>query len=165
MQPMQSQSGELLRIGDQLVRFDKAQTVAAYSRIDQPWADKCGCVPCRNFAAQRSTAFPHSFLNLLNQLGIDSSKEAEVYGCYPMPSGKRQYGGWFFFSGILLEPDEQNKTKDGISYFVVGPGKMPSPSPQDAFGPNRLALDFTIEIPWVLLDEDPDELYGVPAKK
>jgi hypothetical protein len=165
MQQPQTESGELLKIGDQLIRFDRARTVAAYSRIDQSWADKCRCVPCRNFAAQRNSAFPHSFLYLLNQLGIDSLKEGEVYGCYPMPSGKRQYGGWFFFGGILLESGEQNKTEDGISYFVTGPGKMPSPIPRDAFGPNPLALDFTIEIPWVLLDEDPDEPYGPPANK
>jgi hypothetical protein len=81
-----------------------------------------------------------------------------------MPSGKRQYGGWFFFSGILLEAGEKATITDGVSYFIIGPGKMPSPYPRDSFGQNSLALDFTIEIPWVLLDEDPDELYGPPAK-
>ena len=164
-QDLVKQSDETLRIGDQLICFDREQTVKAYKQIDKSWADECKCVHCRNFIAQRETAFPASFLDLLNHLGIDSSKEGEVYGCYPMPSGKRQYGGWFFLSGLLLEAGELRVTKDGIDYFVIGPGRMPSPHPRDAFGPNPLALDFTIEIPWVLLNEDPHEAYRPAAKK
>jgi hypothetical protein len=164
-QDLVKQSGETLRIGDQLIRFDREQTVEAYKQIAQSWAERCKCVACRNFLAQRNTAFPGSFLNLLNHLGIDSSKEGEIFGCILMPSGKRHYGGWFFFSGILLQSGELRQSEDGIDYFVIGPGRMPRPSPRDAFGPNPLALDFTIEIPWVLLNEDPDEAYRPAAKK
>jgi hypothetical protein len=159
------ESGEILRIGDQLIRFDREQTLEAYKRIDQSWADECKCVLCRNFIAQRETAFPASFLVLLNRLGIDSSKEGEVFGCYPMPSGNRRYDGWFFFSGTLLEVGERRVSRDGVDYFVIGPGRMPSPHPRDAFGANPLALDFTLEIPWILLNENPDDGYRPAAKK
>ena len=159
------ESGEILRIGDQIIRFDREQTVEAYKHISKSWADKCKCVHCKNFVAQRENVFPVSFLNLLNCLGIDSSKEGEVSGCYPKPSGNRQYDGWFFFCGTLLEAGELLVNKDGIDYFVSGPGGMPSPSPRDAFGPTPLALEFTIEIPWVLLNENPDDAYRPTAKK
>ncbi len=149
-EPDTQETGETLRIGDQLVRIDRQRTIDAYKAVNQSWADRCKCIPCRNFIAQRNTAFAPSFLSLLDRLGIDSSKEGEVYGCYPRPSGMRLYGGWFFFSGLLLEKGEQKKFEDGVSYFVIGPGGMPSPHPRDAFGPNPLSLDFEIEIPWVL---------------
>jgi hypothetical protein len=152
------ESGELLRIGDQLTRHDRTCTVEAYKKILVPWTQQCPCGFCRNFGLQRETAYPPSFLKLLSQLGIDVGKEGEVYDLGPASVGERRYGGWFFFCGELLELGEKLRTQDGISYFVTGPGKMPSPNPRNAFGEYPLALDFTTEIPWVL-DEDPEANY------
>jgi hypothetical protein len=154
-------SGELLRIGDQLIRFDRSCTEAQYKTIETRDAEKCGCSHCRNFIAQRTTAYPTSFRDLLDRLGIDASKEGEVYGCWPTPSGKRLYGGWFFFCGELLEAGEQRVESDGIAYWVRGPGKMPAPGRH--FGGEPLALEFQTEISWVLANEDPDENARRPA--
>ena len=172
------ESGELFRIGDQLIRHDRACTEEAY-KIFVPWTQKCACGFCRNFGLQRRTDYPSSFMELLNQLGIDAMKEGEVYDLGPAGIGKRRYGGWFFFCGELLELGEKLTTRSGIdyfvigpeklttqsgiSYFVIGPGRMPSPNPRDAFGEHPLALDFTTEIPWVL-DEDPEANYRPAAK-
>ena len=158
-----SGSGELLRIGDQLIRHDRACTEEAHKKILVPWTQQCPCGFCRNFGSQRETVYPPGFLKLLNQLGIDAMKEGEVYDLGPAGIGKRRYGGWFFFCGELLESGEKLTTQDGISYFVIGPGRMPSPNPRDAFGEHPLALDFTTEIPWVL-DEDPVANYRPAAK-
>ncbi len=79
-----------------------------------------------------------------------------------MPSGKRQYSGWFFFCGVLVEKAQGEVEVDGVSYYVRGPGDMPAPN--EMFEPHPLALEFTIELPWVLLGENPDELYGPPVK-
>jgi hypothetical protein len=151
-----TQNGEVIKIGDQLVRFDRSCTEQGYAHIATPGPEECGCSMCRNFIVQRSTAFPESFLALLHRLGIDHAKEGEVYYLGPGKQDKRLYGGWFFFCGELVEVGEQQTSIDGISYSVIGPGKIPSPNPRDRFDPNPLALDFYFEIPWVLPDEDPE---------
>jgi hypothetical protein len=68
-----------LRIGDQLIRFDREATVAAYSDVPQGWADQCSCSGCRNFARQRKTAYPTEFRDLLNTVGIDPAKKVNLF--------------------------------------------------------------------------------------
>jgi hypothetical protein len=63
--------------GDQIVRYDRAQTEQAYSVIKRGGAEICGCSYCRNFAAQRDNAFPATFFQLLDMLGIDPTKEGK----------------------------------------------------------------------------------------
>jgi hypothetical protein len=70
---------DLIKVGDQVIRFDRSCTEQAYALISTPGSEECGCAMCRNFIAQRSTAFPMSFLTLLQQLGINQAKEGEVY--------------------------------------------------------------------------------------
>ena len=153
----QQNTGDLLRIGNQLICIDRRCTTEAYSQISTPGSEECGCAMCRNYIAQRSTIYPLSFLTLLQQLGIDAAKAGEVYYLAPNSKGKRLYGGWFFFCGEIIEAGDKQYSQDGVSYFIKGPSDMPSPYPRDRFGPHPLALDFSIEIPWVLsADEDPD---------
>jgi hypothetical protein len=68
-----------MQIGDQAIRYDRDATVAAYQTPEQGFAEKCGCIFCKNFAAQRAVVYLISFRTLLEQLGIDPSKEAEVF--------------------------------------------------------------------------------------
>ena len=112
---VQPHPGELLQVGDQLISFDRAATEACYNQIATPGSEECGCTMCRNYIAQRATAYPQSFLELLKTLGIDCSKEGEVYYLAPTKSGKRLYGGWFFFCGELLQNGELQETTDGVS--------------------------------------------------
>jgi hypothetical protein len=70
---------EELRLGDQLVRYDREATVAAYLALPGGGADRCGCVHCRNFAVQRTRVYPQAFRVLLDNLGIDPNKEGEVF--------------------------------------------------------------------------------------
>ena len=70
---------EELRLGDQTARYDRHATAAAYALMPFGDADRRGCVHCRNFATQRNTLYPHEFRALLTLLGIDASKEGEVY--------------------------------------------------------------------------------------
>jgi len=46
---------------------------------------------------------PRAFAYSLDQVGIDSAKEGEVYECGTEAS-LRLYGGWFYFAGELIEP-------------------------------------------------------------
>src|SRR5713226_775559 len=67
-----------LRLGDQLVRYDRDATLAAYAELQHGDAERCGCSGCRNFIAARAQAFPDTFRNFLAELGIDANKEGEA---------------------------------------------------------------------------------------
>jgi hypothetical protein len=60
-----------MRVGDQTIRYDRDRTAAAYRSLERGFAEKCGCLFCKNFAAQRNLVYPDSFRALLEQLGID----------------------------------------------------------------------------------------------
>ena len=93
------------RIGDQAVHYDRDATVAAYAQLTRGDADCCPCSGCRNFALQRDTAYPQSFLDLLNTLGVDPSKEGEAV-LYGPKDDTYLYGGWFYFVGEVIEKGE-----------------------------------------------------------
>jgi hypothetical protein len=99
---------EELRLGDQLIRHDREATIAAYSTLSSGGADRCTCIYCRNFAAQRATVYPPAFLMPLDQLGIDPNKEGEVFDVVGPADWKvRPTGGWFYFVGELVEAGEK----------------------------------------------------------
>jgi hypothetical protein len=143
--------GAELRVGNQLFRYDRAMTEQAYAGIQVDGATECGCMYCRNFIAQRTTIYPASFLALLDQLGIDSMKEGEIYECGPSEDGKRLYGGWLFFTGQLIERGEYHVRQDRMEFWVDSGRQLPRPNGD--FGLDLLALNFTMTIPWVLSEE------------
>jgi hypothetical protein len=151
-----------LRIGDQLIRFDREATIAAYSAVTQGWADRCTCSGCRNFARQRDRVYPIEFRNLLNTLGIDPAKEGEAVHHGPA-SGFQFYGGWFYFVGELLEKGEsivsirrvpttvdprreRSSVPEEFQYFIG----TAFPRPPAAFGKSVAAVEFSTLLPWVL---------------
>jgi hypothetical protein len=38
-----------MRIGDQAIRYDRDATAAAYWTLEHGFAEKCGCLFCKNF--------------------------------------------------------------------------------------------------------------------
>jgi len=138
---------EAYNLGDQTFNFDKSATEAAYALLESGFAERCGCADCRNFAAQRSTAFPARFLTLLDRLGIDRLKEGEAFEYGPEPSGKHLYGGWFYFIGKMDAQGESQIEENGFSYFI-GTSFPKPPSPFQ--GQPVLAVEFTTRLPWVL---------------
>jgi len=142
---------EELRLGDQLVCFDREATAAAYRNFPTGDADRCKCVYCRNFAAQRATVFPQAFRAFPDQLGIDPKKEGEVYDMAgPFEDRIRPAGGWFYFVGELIEKGEKLIQVGDFQYWF-----QPSfPRPPAVFGKQVAAIEFSAQVPWVL-DEDP----------
>ena len=138
---------EAFSVGDQTFNFDKSATQAAYTSLEGGFAERCGCAGCRNFAAQRTTAFPPEFLTLLDQLGIDPLKEGEAFEYGPEPSGKHLYGGWFYFIGKMGVRGESQIEENGFSYFIGT--SFPKP-PQPFQGQPLLAVEFMTRLPWVL---------------
>jgi hypothetical protein len=142
---------EELRLGDQMARYDRDATIAAYALMPVGGADRCGCVQCRNFAAQRGTVYPNEFRDFLSRMGVDPNKEGEVYDKVgPFDSRIRPTGGWFYFVGQLIEPGQKLTQAGDFQYWL-----QPSfPRPPACFGENVAAVEFSTDIPWVL-DEAP----------
>ena len=138
---------EELRLGDQLIRHDREATAAAYSSLSSGGADRCTCIYCRNFAAQRGAIYPPAFRELLDQLGIDPNKEGEVFDLVGPADWKiRPTGGWFYFVGEFIEKGEKLMQAGNFQYWF-----QPSfPRPPACFGEPVLAVEFSAQVPWVL---------------
>jgi hypothetical protein len=142
---------EQIQLGDQVIRFDRERTRQAYSSVKVGDAERCGCSYCRNFAAQRSTAYPQVFRSLLDQLGVDPEKEGEVYES-GLDGSLRMYGGWLYFSGGIVRPGERmTDTGSGFQYWFTDAKNLPKPVVD--FGPSVLAVEFWTRLPWVILDQ------------
>jgi hypothetical protein len=140
-----------LRLGDQLVRYNRDGTVAAYRAVTIGGADRCGCICCRNFAAQRATLYPQAFRALLDQLGIDPNKEGHVYDKVgPFEDKIRPTGGWFYFVSELIEKGERLMQIGDFQYWF----QPTFPRPPACFGESMVAIEFSVPVPWVL-DEPP----------
>ena len=142
---------EQLTLNGQKITFDRDATVALYlETIVKPGADQCGCIYCKNFAAQRDTVFPAEFLELLARLGINPAQEWEAFDFdhASLNPKERLYGGWFLFVGELLEGlDLQGaRTHDKFVYWFTESfpnGTLPE-------GVNFGAVEFLTRTPWVL---------------
>lgn len=140
-----------LQIGYQKIRFDREATIALYrDRITESAADHCTCICCKNFAAQRSSVYPANFLRLLDTLGIDSLKEWEAfdYDFGPDQPPVHRYGGWFLFSGELIEGTDSRpaQTSDTFSFFFTT--SFPASTFQERA--KICAVEFTVQVPWIL---------------
>ncbi len=139
---------EQIQCGDQIVKFDCEKTRMAYAAMQTGDAERCGCSGCRNFAAQRKSAYPDHFFVLLAQMGIDPEKEGEVYECGPEGELYR-YGGWFFCVGEIVSIGERLvEDAAGFQYWFADGKQRPRP-PVD-FGEKILALEFTTRVPRII---------------
>jgi hypothetical protein len=136
-----------IQSGDQTIRFDRTLTRTAYSTLPGGDAERCGCLYCLNFAAQRSSVYPSEFRSLLQQIGIDFEKEGEVYEVAP-EGNLRIYGGWFYFVGEIAEPGERNASLDIFEFWFANAKQLPQPAVD--FGDKVAAVEFITKLPWVL---------------
>jgi hypothetical protein len=102
-----------------------------------------------NFVAQRSSAYPEEFCSLLEQMGIDSQKEGEVYEV-GSEGDFRIYGGWFYFVGEVIKSGERNSMLANFEFWFED--AKPLPKPVADFGDNVAAVEFITKLPWVLTD-------------
>jgi hypothetical protein len=132
---------EELRIVEQFLRFNRELTRQAYALMNHGGTERCGCSYCRNFAAQRGTVYPPSFQTLLERLGIDLSKEGEVYECGPVGE-YRSYGGWLYFIGELGDAGKRIVCEDNSEFeYWFSEGRV-LPPPEVTFGPKSARSKF-----------------------
>lgn len=142
-----------LSVGQQRIRFDFDATIALYARaIRVPGADSCGCIYCKNYAAQRPQLFPAGFVSFLKKLGVDPLKEWEAFNYDFDAKTSRKlslYGGWFLFVGQLLDSlDNPPPLQDGFAYWFTT--SFPTGTLPKAL--KVCAVEFLIELPWVLTE-------------
>jgi hypothetical protein len=112
-------------------RSDRDATILAYARTERGGADKCDCAGCRNFRLVRAEVFPAEFIALLDKLGIDPAKDAEVYHNARLAPGRHDYGGWYHFVGTLDQNGEVPPVDLGSNFTVwmghdAGAPRLPS---------------------------------------
>jgi hypothetical protein len=141
---------EQIQLGDQIIRYDEKRTRTAYAAMKSGSAERCGCPYCRNFIAQRRSVYPEGFRPVLDQLGIDSEKEGDVFELGPEGS-LVLYNGWFYLAGELIEAGE-HLTEGGpnLQYFFRASHR---PKALADFGEEVLALEFSTKLPWVLSEQ------------
>ena len=144
------------RFGQWKYTADRNATIIAYSRVLRGGADTCDCVHCRNFRVARARVFPEKFLALLDQLGIDPLKDAEVYHNTRLAPGRHDYGGWYHFIGTLDEAGDFPPVdlEDGFKVWMCHAEAPRLPSLQ---GVPVVQLEFHIEtVPWLLDEPESD---------
>ena len=138
-----------MRVGDQTIRCDRDATATVYRSLVNGYAEQCGCIFCRNFAAQRDLIYPASFRAVLDGLGIDPSKEGEAFEYGPVADECHLYGGWFYFVGEIVTAGEYNCDAQDSHHFDYFSTKS-HPEAKVFRGGPVLAIEFTTHIKWVL---------------
>ncbi len=135
---------------------DASATRRAYETVAQGSPEECGCLPCRNFAAVRSLAYPSDALALFDRLGIDFRKEAEIWECGPLDSGLHLYGGFFHLVGVIesgadaFRSDGAEDLEPLTERFSLGFTSDVSLIRPPFVGQPLVQLEFMAQVPWVL---------------
>jgi hypothetical protein len=144
---------DLLILNNWKIWVNKPATIEVYNKMDFGSTDYCWCDYCRNFKAQKSRIYPENFIKILQNLGIDHLKEAEVYhiGEY---QGMHSYGGWFHFLGQLeLQNKPESRNHDWVSldeYFKFTVTDYPEVVSFIFRGKKVIQIEFNVTIPWLL---------------
>jgi hypothetical protein len=135
---------------------DRQATVDAYAREAVGNSAQCTCIGCRNFVAARFDVFPKAFSTLLDSLGIDPTKDGEVYHNGRLSPGKHHYGGWFHFIGTLDVIGDFQPIEFGESFSVYFCSKSAPCLPALEDLP-LVQVEFTASaIAWCLPEPEPD---------
>ena len=142
-------------IGRWSIRFDPELTRELYADTS---VISCECTDCTNFRAAGEAAFSPPFVHLLQQLGIDPCKPAEL--CHYGASGEAMpTHGWFHFVGSLeAGADAWRQTSKTTSNLdsepfpgikSIGFTSRLSQVPTAFNGHPVVQLEFETTVPWV----------------
>ncbi len=147
---------ERLEFGRSILSYDSEATRRAYGAVTSGAPEECGCTDCRNFAAARGSIYTAEVLDILDRLGVDHRKEAEIYYGGPIGGGRHVYGGWFHFVGSV-ESGEDAWAPGGMlrvehcdDSFEIGFSRSLALVPDAFRGGPLVQLEFQAKVPWVL---------------
>ncbi|MDP9350410.1 MAG: hypothetical protein M3P51_02550 [Chloroflexota bacterium] len=145
-----------LEFGQWVLLYDAEATRRAYSAVTSGAPEECGSADCRNFAAARGSIYTAEVLDILDRLGVDHRKEAEIYYDGPIGGGRHAYGDWFHFVGFIEDgedacaPGGMLRLEHCDDSFQIGFSRSLALVP-DAFpGGPLVQLEFQARVPWVL---------------
>ena len=99
---------------------DAATTRRVYADVGPGGADTCICSMCRNWRAIRDDVLPTEFLELLETLGVDYLKDAEVVHFYRREDGLHSYSGWYHAIGVIVSATRHWGTEfDGVDVGIA----------------------------------------------
>lgn len=136
---------------DWIFDCDVESTREAYTSITAGGVETCLCAECRNFLAQRTSAFPSEVLDLFNQLGVDWKRDAETYQMARLEPGIHLYGGWFHFVGTILKEPSGPATLDNFTIDFLPNNALAA----KVFEHQSLVqVEITVKLPWVLSEAE-----------
>lgn len=105
----------------------------------------------------RGEVFPARFLALLDKLGIDPGKDAEVYHNARLAPGRHDYGGWYHFVGTLDQNEEVTPVDLGGNFTVWMGHDASAPRLPSLKGMQVVQVDFHSDaVPWRLDEPEMD---------
>ncbi|NEV95073.1 glutaredoxin [Psychroflexus sp. YR1-1] len=140
---------------------DKETTEQTYNDFEHSGAESCGCDYCKNFIAQRETAFPDEIKKLFRELGVDYKKEIDVSEFARLENGLHYYNGWFQFKGDFKGKDctvplqngghtfEMTKITDNFSLGFRYDNSLTPFNEKNGL----VQIEFDCHLPWVLENE------------
>jgi len=157
-------------IGSWLIECDPEATCRCYTEIAERYS--CDCAPCRNFAALGLAAFPAKAHEILNELGIDFYKPAEIYHISRLKKGLQLYGGWYHCVGHIESGSDAWQPAAGAAaaardlyslhpealteHFSIGCTSRVALVPKAFAGYPVIQIEFSAELPWVLDEPEPE---------
>jgi hypothetical protein len=142
------------------VEASPEDTASIHAARSSGGADACSCLYCRNFAAARSDALPHEFIQILASLGIDPTKDSEIYETHEQSPGVHSYGGWYHALGeVISGSSEYAQLTEEFSIRITDHRDL---LPGGFANHPVVQIDFDGPVPWVLNEpyEPPD--IGLP---
>jgi len=135
-----------------IIEHDPDATLKTYRMIESGCADTCLCASCKHYSKFRKNYLNEHATQILLKLGIDKTKEAEVYFTGDHKSFDGQFKVWFHFIGSIKSITDINHSSDS-TYIKLTNTSMVSISelcemPNPIF--NRLKI---LQISFILLTD------------
>ncbi|QEM09211.1 hypothetical protein [Mucilaginibacter rubeus] len=96
---------EIVGYRDWILVVDKEQTEALYRQVEMGGTQSCVCDTCKYFEAITDDVYPDEVRQLFEKLGIDISKNYEVFDLEG-EGNERCFYGVFHFKGDLIAGDD-----------------------------------------------------------
>ncbi|MGE5423029.1 MAG: hypothetical protein ACM3QW_07180 [Ignavibacteriales bacterium] len=141
-----------LKLGAWVLDVDRDSTTQYYKSLPL-LTEACGCNYCRNFL-QVIPQLQEETRGFFDQLGIDLTKEGEVYELTANEDGSFSYGGFYHIAANIVQSPSTEQLDPTISvgpfriWFTTQlqlvPNRFPSPT---------LQPEFEARVPWVLAEQ------------